>query len=86
MSPADLVNGLFEAIGGVMIWINVRTILRDRQVRGVTSFVTWFFTAWGFWNLYYYPHLAQWLSFLGGCIIVSGNFAWCICAWRFRHA
>src|SRR6185436_15953847 len=24
----------------------------------------------GFWNLFYYPHLDQWLSFAGGVLIV----------------
>jgi hypothetical protein len=86
MQVPDLVNGLFELVGGVLIWKNVQTIRRDKMVRGVTSWVTWFFTTWGFWNLFYYPHLAQWLSFTGGLAIVSGNFAWCYYAWRYRKS
>jgi hypothetical protein len=83
---SDLINGLFEAFGGIMIWLNVRRIIKDKQVRGMSSVTTWVFTAWGFWNLYFYPHLGQWLSFAGGLVIVSGNFAWCVLAWRYRNA
>jgi hypothetical protein len=48
------------------------------MVKGVHWIPTGFFTAWGFWNLYYYPHLDQWLSFFGGLFIVAGNFSWLI--------
>jgi hypothetical protein len=30
----------------------------------------------GFWNLFYYPHLDQWLSFAGGVLIVLANTVW----------
>lgn len=86
MQLPDLINGLFEAFGGLMVWLNVYKIIKDKQVRGVSSVATWVFTAWGFWNLFYYPHLGQWLSFAGGCIIVSGNFGWCWFAWRYRKS
>lgn len=85
-SLPDLVNGLFEGFGGLMIWLNVRRIMLDKQVRGTSSYATWVFTAWGFYNLFYYPHLGQWLSFTGGCVIVMGNCFWVAYAWRYRHA
>lgn len=84
MPLPDVVNGLFETFGGFMVWLNVHTVLRDKIVRGVSSAATWVFTAWALWNLYYYPSLGQWASFVGGGVIVSGNVAWCICAWRYR--
>ncbi len=76
MTTPDLVNGLFESIGGLMVWLNVKQIVKDKAVKGVHWLPTMFFTSWGYWNLYYYPHLNQWLSFLGGLVIVSGNTAW----------
>jgi len=80
----DLINGVFELVGGAMVWQNVRRIRRDQQVRGVDWRVTVFFSAWGFWNLFYYPHLDQWLSTLGGLAIVSANTAWLWFAWKYR--
>jgi hypothetical protein len=32
-----------------------------------------FFTAWGVWNLFYYPALGQSLSFIGGLFVVVAN-------------
>lgn len=76
MSVADAVNGVFEGGGSILIWLNVRHIVRDKVVRGISLLPSVFWTLWGFWNLYYYPHLHQWLSFAGGLGVVWGNFLW----------
>lgn len=75
MTP-DLINGSFELLGGVLIWMNVWRMYKDQELKGVHWGPTLFFTVWGFWNLYYYPHLDQWLSFLGGIVIVAANATW----------
>jgi hypothetical protein len=76
----DLFNGLFEAIGGLMLWKNVAAIYRDKCVKGVYVPATIFFMAWGVWNLWYYPSLGQWFSFSGGLVIVSANLVWVVLA------
>ena len=73
---ADMINGLFEVIGGFVIWGNVWRLSIDKQVRGVLTWYTFFFLAWGYWNLYYYPSLEQWWSFWGGVNIVLANSVW----------
>ena len=80
----DYVNGAFEFFGGAVNWLNVRHILRDKKVRGV-SIIPTFFSSWGLWNLFYYPSLDQWASFTGGLVIVGANIAWVRYAWRYRH-
>lgn len=75
MSP-DLVNGLFEFSGSIMLWQNVLRLHRDRQIKGVSIGPTAFFTAWGLWNLVYYPSLHQTFSFLGGVCLVVANIVW----------
>jgi hypothetical protein len=72
----DNVNGLYEFLGGLFVLLNVLRVYKDKQVRGVSIVATGFFASWGLWNLYYYPHLGQWASFLGGCCIVSMNLLW----------
>lgn len=72
----DLVNGLFEIVGGLTQVLNIRQLMRDKQVKGVSWPVTGFFTAWGLWNLLYYPHLEQWFSFFGGILLVLTNSIW----------
>lgn len=75
MTP-DVINGLFEFVGSVMLWRNVLQLHRDKMVRGVHWTATGFFMAWGYWNLFYYPHLGQWWSFWGGVSIVTANTVW----------
>ena len=73
MTPPDAINSIFESSAGLLILLNVRRVLIDRKVRGVSVWPILVFTLWGFWNLFYYPHLSQWLSFLGGILVVLAN-------------
>lgn len=72
----NLVNGAFELAGACALAMNVRQLLRDQELKGVHWGPTVFFTAWGLWNLLYYPHLGQWASFCGGLAIVAVNLVW----------
>lgn len=76
MTHADIINGLFEGFGGVLLWMNVRKLWKDKEFKGVSAVPTAFFMLWGYWNLYFYPFYSAWLSFLGGLIIVSANTVW----------
>lgn len=81
----DLVNGLFEAFGAWSVWMHVRAIRKARMTRGLSKFAVVFFTTWGFWNLFYYPHLHQWWSFAGGAALVTGNAVWLFYIWKYRN-
>jgi len=76
MTYPDLINGLFEFFAGFFILLHCRRLYKDKKVRGVSIVAIIFFTSWGFWNLFYYPHLGQWISFFGGLFIVSANSVW----------
>lgn len=80
----DVVNGLFESVGALTQVLNVRRICQDRQVRGVDWRFTVFFAAWGFWNLYYYPSLHQWVSFGAGIVMTGANVVWVLYALYYR--
>ena len=72
----DLINGLFESSGTFFILMSVLKLRKEKKVRGVSWIHAGFFAAWGYWNLFYYPHLSQWISFVGGIGIVSTNTFW----------
>lgn len=72
----DLINGMFEVLAGFMILNHCRILYKDKQVKGVSILSTVFFSLWGFWNLYYYPALDQWISFVCGILIVCANLLW----------
>ncbi len=69
----DLINAAFEGLGTFFVYLNIRRIQRDKIVRGVDWRVMAFFTTWGFWNIFYYPHLGQWSSFVAGISLVIVN-------------
>lgn len=81
----DLINGLFEALSGAMVLNHCRAIIKDKCVAGVSIISVAFFSAWGFWNLYYYPSLGQFWSFVGGMFIVISNMAWLLLLIKYRH-
>ena len=76
MTIADSINGGFETFGSVAVMMNIAKLLKDKQVKGIHWGSTIFFTSWGLWNLWYYPHLSQWGSFLGGVMLCASNVVW----------
>lgn len=77
MTP-DVINGLFEFVGSVLVWMNAYRVYTDRGYAGIYPPTVVMFWLWGLWNLFYYPHLGQWWSFAGGCSIVAANTIWFI--------
>jgi len=80
MTWQDLANAIKEVVAGLFCWNNVRLLIRDKEVKGVSILTIAFFSLWGYWNLYYYPWLNQILSFIGGLVVVSANTTWVILA------
>lgn len=72
----DLVNGLLEVGGAVVLTANVVRLHRDQEVRGVSPWPTAFFTLWGLWNCYFYPANGFMLSMVGGMLLVVVNTIW----------
>lgn len=85
MMTPDIMNGLFEAAGGLLVLNHCRAVLRDKTVAGVSIVSTSLFAVWGIWNLYYYPHLDQWASFTGGLVIVTANTLWVYLMLKYKY-
>jgi uncharacterized membrane protein YesL len=73
---SDLVNGLWELGGAILLCANIRQLHRDKEVRGFRADVLAFFTAWGIWNCYFYPANGLPLSFAGGALLALANLAY----------
>ena len=69
----DLINGSFETFAGGAVLGHVRSIYLNKGYSGVSVKAFVFFTLWGYFNLFYYPHLGQIISFVGGISVVSAN-------------
>lgn len=76
MSWPDLVNSGFEFFAGVFLILNIRRIIRDKSVKGVSVWPVAYFSLFGIWNMYYYPFLEQWASFCCGLLVVLVNTVW----------
>jgi hypothetical protein len=85
MTSNDIGNSIFEIIGGILQVRNAYQIYKDKEVKGVFWPAWLFFTVWGYWNLYYYPSLGQWYSFVGGILIAVANTAWVSMAWYYTR-
>ena len=72
----DNINGMFEIVGGVFVFMNVCRLYHDKKVRGVSMIAVSFFMVWGFWNLVYYPTLDQWWSAIGASSVALMNVIW----------
>lgn len=83
MTAPDLINGAFECFGGVAVFQSILKLRKDKKVAGVAWQHILFFLSWGLWNLFYYPHLGQWASFVGGVGVVAANTAYILMLWHF---
>ena len=69
----DLINALFEMFGAVVGLFNIRVLLKDREIKGVSFVTLFFFASWGLWNVFYYPTLEQWLSTIAAVFLAGTN-------------
>ncbi len=84
MLLTDAVNAGFEFGSSALLCINVSKLWKAKMVRGVSLWPAAFFNTWGFWNLYWYPSLGQYISFTGGVLVLVVNTTWLALAWRYR--
>jgi membrane protein YdbS with pleckstrin-like domain len=80
----DLINAFFEFFAAIVASLNVRQILKDKEVKGVSVWPVIFFITWGFWNLFYYPHLDQLWSSIGAVAMLSVNILWLFLVIKYR--
>jgi hypothetical protein len=86
MNIPDLINAGFELLAALFILNNVRVLWNSRQAYGISLLSTMFFSIWGAYNIWFYPHLGQHLSFYAGILVMLANCFWIysICALRVR--
>lgn len=85
MSWPDAVNGAFELLGAPFVLVSLIKVIRNGDSSGVSYLTLLFFSAWGYWNTFFYPHLGQWLSFIGGVSLALANTAWVIAVFYYRR-
>lgn len=84
MNASDLTNALFELGASAAIWISIFKVWEDKFVAGISWLTILFFTTWGFWNLYYYYDLEQYLSWYAGMAMAVTNVVYLYSLIKFR--
>lgn len=72
----DAVNAFFECGGFIAVAMNCWKTHKDRGTRGIAPLAVAFFTAWGFWNLYYYPSVGSTISGAAAIAVALANTLW----------
>jgi len=85
MEWQDLINGSFELLGGPFIFFSIIKLYKYKVANNISLLHPLFFSMWGLWNLYYYPYLNQFFSFLGGIMIFSMNITWLLQIFYYRY-
>lgn len=86
MNIPDLFNGGFEMGLAVFLGRGVEMLRVQKEVKGFYWPTVAWTTVWGIWNLFYYPHLDQWISFTGGLAVVSVNLIWLGHVWYYSRS
>lgn len=85
MNYPDVINALFESFGFFAVGASCIKVLKDKQVKGVSYATVGFFTSWGLWNLYYYPHLGQVASSVGALLTCVANGSWLVLIIKYKQ-
>jgi hypothetical protein len=80
----DLVNAGFELLASVALLGHCWRLWRAASAAAVSLPSTVFFASWGFWNLFYYPSMGQWWSFMAGIAVMLVNILWIGLQVRYR--
>jgi hypothetical protein len=67
MITPDAINGAVEFAGSLAAWANVWTLWRDRGYAGISVCGMALIASRSLWRGYFYLHLGQPMSVLGGC-------------------
>jgi len=82
----DTINAVFELGGAALLTTNIRQLIRDKKVAGVSIIPTSWFSLWGGWNLIYYSTLGQTLSWIAGIAVFMLNTFWVMLAMHYKYS
>lgn len=68
----------------IVCWVNVRQILRDKQVVGVSMIPSYVFMTTNAFEVIYFGRLLDWWSASGAVSMLVGNGVWVILALYYR--
>lgn len=85
MTP-DHINAAFETVFAVLVWLNLRRLLIDKRVEGVSLWVQGFGCLYGLWALVLYWSLGMWWSLSGQVVMSLGSISWLTAAVYLKYS
>ncbi len=82
----DHINAVFELGSAALLTLNVRMLVRDKKLAGISIIPTSWFSLWGAWNLIYYASLGQTFSWIAGIAVFMLNTCWVMLALYYKYS
>ena len=77
MTP-DAINAGLSLGAGVFVFLSVRRLWIDGEVKGTSPWPVLYFSLVGIWNWFFYAHLGQVLSLVAGLFVTTMNISWLV--------
>lgn len=84
LASADVITALFEIGAAFFCWLNVRSLLRDKIVRGTSYGAPAFFALLGTWQTYIFFATIGPLSGFFAAVVALANYTWIVLAVRYH--
>ena len=72
----DLINSLFQLSAGILTWLNIIKIRKDKDTKGMSLVPLFIYCSMGYWNIYFYHHINKPISLIAGLSITAANTIW----------
>lgn len=76
LTSIDIITAMFQFGAVVFLLDNIRAILRDKDLKGVSIGMIVFFTLWGYWGIFMFYSLQQPLSMWTNVGIAAAYTVW----------
>jgi len=70
------VNSVFPLVGTIFVGLNIKRLIKDKQVKGIHWLSPLFFYSGQAWGLYFMYTLHQYFSLFGGAVLLAASLVW----------
>lgn len=85
LQSIDFLNAVFEGAAVIVAIINIRKILKDKCIHGITVISQVFYLIWAFWNVFFYFSYDTMFSFVAAALIALTYVVWMGLIIRYKY-
>ena len=72
----DQVTSWFNIGAIIILWLNIRCLLRDKQLKGYSIYAACYFASWALWGIYMYWKIDLIWSMIASCVLLAAYICW----------